>query len=188
MENETPKAGEENLQQNTVLEVQKDELSNKGEVAVTETIGEVAVAETKNAAPITSKKQKDKKSATDKAALTFIILGVIGTVLAFIPLISMVVLALYYLVLFVIVILTLLTILLNENFRALFSNGEEIADVLTALLPYCTYIFGFSLGFLTLSLILYCFSKNKSRKVAGIVISILFMLFSIGGIVLLNLG
>lgn len=167
-------------------QVKEENVTLVAEPLIAPTTNEVAKPmETK---PTEQKVQKtkvlrEKRPTRDKFALFLIIFGFIVMAIGFVPLFSALFLALYYVILVFLVIITLLTLLLNENFRSWLGAGQKVAEIIGAALPYCTYIFGGAIGLFVTSLILYCFSKKKARRIAGIVLNILFTLISVAGLI-----
>lgn len=132
----------------------------------------------------TKQNQKPKRSTSDKFALTLIILGFIAMLIGFLPLASTLAVIFYEFLLIMFAFLTLFTILLNKDFMNLLNGGNDAIQYINQFIPYAPYVLGASTGLFAISLILYCFSKSRTRKIAGIIFSALFLLGSIAGIIL----
>lgn len=169
-----------------ISEVLKSEQADVAEIVAQKTVETQQTHEAVQQVPaispvlpaLPSKKAKQKMSVTDKFGVFFIIIGFIAMLFAFLPLVSALFLALYYVILVLILILSFLTLLFNEDFQNWLNGGERVSDILQIIIPYCPYVFGGAIGMFAISLTLFCFSKHKSRKIAGIALNILFMVLS----------
>ena len=127
---------------------------------------------------------KPKRSISDKFALIFMILGIVAMVIGFLPLASTLAVIVYKFILILFAFLTLFTILMNKDFMNLINGGNDAIQYINQFIHYAPYVLGGAAGLFAISLILYCFSKSKARKVAGIILNSLFILASVGGIIL----
>lgn len=128
--------------------------------------------------------QKSKRSISDKFALSFIIIGLVAMLIGFLPLVSTLTVIFYEFLLIMFAFLTLFTILMNKDFINLINGGNDAIQYINQFTPYTPYILGGASALFITSLILYCFSKSKARKIAGIIFSTLFILGSVAGIII----
>jgi uncharacterized membrane protein len=138
---------------------------------------------------IETKKVVPKKQFNfDTAGAIFLILGAVILFVGLLPTISLIAIAIYYLILIVILILSVFTLLANEQFMGWFSGGENITNVINAILPVSPYIMFGSVALFATAIVMYAFSKHKNAKIAGIVISSVLIIGAIvGGVLILNL-
>lgn len=140
---------------------------------------------------MTTQEQKKKKSKTEigpeKVASIMLIIGVIVLIIGALPLISFFFVAMYYLILFTAVLLTLFTLLANEQFRNLFDGGNQITDVINAVMPAVPFIMLGSTLFFVTATVLYIVSKPRSSRIIGMIFSIILAVVSIvGAIIMFN--
>lgn len=136
--------------------------------------------------PQTQEIKAKKKFNFEKSGSIFLILGVVVFFISLLPIFSAIFIGLYYLILVMILFLSVFTLLLNTGFMNLFSGGENITDAINSLMPLVPYVMLGSSAFFVTSIVMYALSKHKGSKIAGIIISSLFLIGSVaGGIVML---
>lgn len=133
------------------------------------------------------KKAGKREGGTEKVASIMLIIGVIVLIIGALPLISFFFVAMYYLILFTAALLTLFTLLANEQFRNLFGGGNQITDVINAVMPAVPFIMLGSTLFFVTATILYIVSKPRSSRIIGMIFSIILAVISVvGAIIMFN--
>ena len=133
-------------------------------------------------------KKNNKENVTERVASILLIIGVMVLIISALPIVSFIFVALYYLILIAVMFLTLFTLLANEQFRNLFSGGNQITDVINAVLPAVPFIMLGSTLFFVTATILYIVSKPRSSRIIGMIFSIILAVISVvGAIIMFNI-
>lgn len=112
------------------------------------------------------------KSKLGTFGFVLLIFAIIGFVYSLFSSLSLLVLLLYYLVAVFVLILTLTTV----NWL---SAGEGLAEITNWLFNTVPYVLGVAMGLLLISLLIFIFKKNYSKRKVGIILCIIFIILSI---------